>query len=689
MANKKITDLTDIGTPAADDVLEIVDISTNTSKSVKFSEFGGSQTLAETLALGNITDGTDISISNGDAVILDNGSMLKKGTIDAGNGGAKGISQICAVGYEHKWEAGRLYIMNDGGTTIREVSHNFAVTPTVTDDDTKGFVVDTRWILDNGDIYLCTDATTGSAVWELVNSGVATLQQVTDNGNETTNEIKVKGNIISTYYDNDETNGYVKTEGGFLRLKAPLMGGGEALILATFIENGENPQFELPNKPSGGYYFATTDDIPLIDATPTDGSSNAVSSNGVFDALALKENSGNKQNSLSADGTGVKFPTVDAVNTAISNINTNAVDKITVKLALGITKGQAVYISSANGTNIIVSKASNTSEATSSKTLGLLETTGATNAIVNVITSGLLDGLDTSTATIGDAVWLGTSGNLLFGLANKPTAPAHLVYIGVVSRVSATVGEIIVKVQNGFELNEIHDVSISGLADNNLLAYENSTSLWKNKTASALGIAPLASPTFTGTVVLPSTTSIGTVSATEIGYLDNVTSSIQTQLNARIKSIVSDAVASSTVSGVTAETLAKTYTISANTLASTDFMNVVIRAYQTVSTNAGTGFTVRLKINSTNNFATATTIATATTTSAFNPYSTIQRHFEIKSSLLQGVVATTSLFSDFIQNANARLSTAITTSADFYLYVSIQPTATTESYQISSVQITN
>jgi hypothetical protein len=45
--------------------------------------------------------------------------------------------------------------------------------------------------------------------------------------------------------------------------------------------------------------------------------------------------------------------------------------------------------------------------------------------------------------------------------------------------------------------------------------------------------APLAAPTFTGIVVLPSTTSIGTVSATEIGYLDGVTSSIQTQLNGK------------------------------------------------------------------------------------------------------------------------------------------------------------
>lgn len=43
-----------------------------------------------------------------------------------------------------------------------------------------------------------------------------------------------------------------------------------------------------------------------------------------------------------------------------------------------------------------------------------------------------------------------------------------------------------------------------------------------------------AGPTFTGTVVLPSTTSIGNVSDTEIGYLDGVTSSIQTQIDSKL-----------------------------------------------------------------------------------------------------------------------------------------------------------
>jgi hypothetical protein len=45
--------------------------------------------------------------------------------------------------------------------------------------------------------------------------------------------------------------------------------------------------------------------------------------------------------------------------------------------------------------------------------------------------------------------------------------------------------------------------------------------------------AALAGPTFTGTVTLPSTTSVGNVTSTELGYLDGVTSAIQTQINSK------------------------------------------------------------------------------------------------------------------------------------------------------------
>ena len=54
----------------------------------------------------------------------------------------------------------------------------------------------------------------------------------------------------------------------------------------------------------------------------------------------------------------------------------------------------------------------------------------------------------------------------------------------------------------------------------------------ENLTSDLAALAPKAAPTFTGTVVLPGTTSIGNVSSTEIGYLDGVTSDIQTQITA-------------------------------------------------------------------------------------------------------------------------------------------------------------
>ena len=162
-----------------------------------------------------------------------------------------------------------------------------------------------------------------------------------------------------------------------------------------------------------------------------------------------------------------------------------------VKLGAAMTVGTAVYVSSADGTNMIVSKASNASEGTSSKTLGLLASGGALNAHVYVVTEGLLDGLDTSLATAGDPVWLGTNGALLFGLSNKPVSPAHLVSLGVVTRVQQNNGEIFVKVQNGFELDELHDVLITSEANNEIIAYESSTGLWKNKTiATVLGYTP-------------------------------------------------------------------------------------------------------------------------------------------------------------------------------------------------------
>ena len=160
-----------------------------------------------------------------------------------------------------------------------------------------------------------------------------------------------------------------------------------------------------------------------------------------------------------------------------------------------ITKGTAVYSTGSNGTNILVGKASNATEATSSKTIGLTQsdlTTTGTNSTGFVVTEGLLGGLNTAGTTAGDPVWLGVNGALIYGLTNKPYAPAHLVFIGIVTKVSAGNGEVFVKVQNGFELKEIHDVDVITTTPINghLLGFDGT--FWVNKTiASWLGFTPV------------------------------------------------------------------------------------------------------------------------------------------------------------------------------------------------------
>ena len=109
------------------------------------------------LAGGTMYEGATINFPNG--------SKLSKGTINANLGGNNGIAFKCSIDYEMKWEAGRLYIMQQDGATIRQSLYNFNIVPTVNDDNLKGYTTGSLWTLDNGDTYECTDPTTASAVW--------------------------------------------------------------------------------------------------------------------------------------------------------------------------------------------------------------------------------------------------------------------------------------------------------------------------------------------------------------------------------------------------------------------------------------------------------------------------------------------------------------------------------------------
>lgn len=188
-----------------------------------------------------------------------------------------------------------------------------------------------------------------------------------------------------------------------------------------------------------------------------------------------------------------------------------------VKAGQPLSIGQPVYVSGSTGTNMIVTAASYSAESTSSKTLGLMGQTLALNDLGFVVSEGLLPDLDTSAATAGDPVWLGSNGTLIYGLANKPVAPNHLVFIGIVTRAHAQNGEIFVKIQNGFELQELHNVLITAPATGEVLIYNATTGLWTNTNT-------MASKSYVDTAVsgLSNTASTTYVPLSLLGNADGV-----------------------------------------------------------------------------------------------------------------------------------------------------------------------
>ena len=141
-----------------------------------------------------------------------------------------------------------------------------------------------------------------------------------------------------------------------------------------------------------------------------------------------------------------------------------------------ITTGTCVYLFGSTGDHATVKRADNNSDTTSSKTIGVAGANIAASQNGPIITRGYVDGIDLSVGyTAGDVLWLGENGAFT---KTKPTSPDHLVFIGVVVRATNN-GIIYVATQNGYELDEIHNVQISNtLASGDFLKYDGT--LWVN-----------------------------------------------------------------------------------------------------------------------------------------------------------------------------------------------------------------
>lgn len=191
--------------------------------------------------------------------------------------------------------------------------------------------------------------------------------------------------------------------------------------------------------------------------------------------------------------------------------------------AVAITKGQVVYSFGAQGDRLTVKLANNTSDATSARTLGVVysDSIGANQKGFILIQGEIhnLNILPTSTWADGDIVYLGaTAGSIT---KTKPYAPNHLVYVAtVITASNGNAGRMYVRVQNGYELDELHDVSAQTPANNDGLFYNSTTGLW--------------------------TARAGTKSDVGLGNVDNtsdankpISSATQTALNAKQNTLVS------------------------------------------------------------------------------------------------------------------------------------------------------
>lgn len=149
-----------------------------------------------------------------------------------------------------------------------------------------------------------------------------------------------------------------------------------------------------------------------------------------------------------------------------------------------LSKGGAVYINGEQGQRPTVTYATYTADTTSAGVVGLVADDINNGSNGYVIAYGLLENVDTSAYSAGTPLYLYTGGTLT---STKPQAPNHDVRIGKVIVSNATTGSIFVTIQNGYELDELHDVRITSPITNDVLVRSSydGVDVWVNTPANS------------------------------------------------------------------------------------------------------------------------------------------------------------------------------------------------------------
>jgi hypothetical protein len=214
-------------------------------------------------------------------------------------------------------------------------------------------------------------------------------------------------------------------------------------------------------------------------------------------------------------GTGISVSSISGIytiNSTVSSVAESAslVTNVFNKTATTIVKGSVVYINGGQGDQPTIQLAIAANEGGSSKTYGVVQSDIPTMSLGKVVVAGAFTGFNTDqynpTAPTGDVngttLWLSptVSGTMT---TTKPSAPYHMVSVGTIVRTHQNQGIIEVRVQNGFELEELHNVAISGVTSGQFLQYNTASGLWipsNSGNFSTLQVSGIPVPTGQGVV---------------------------------------------------------------------------------------------------------------------------------------------------------------------------------------------
>lgn len=162
-----------------------------------------------------------------------------------------------------------------------------------------------------------------------------------------------------------------------------------------------------------------------------------------------------------------------------------------------IPKGSVVYLSGAQGNRGKMWPAIATNDIGSADTIGITMQDTAINQEGYIMAIGELEGIDTRAYAEGTTLYLSplSAGKIT---DVKPQAPNHIVKVGF-SLNSTVNGKIYVEIDNGYELDELHNVRINGVQNGQTLTYNALSSLWVNTTLQTAYL-PLSGGTLTGAV---------------------------------------------------------------------------------------------------------------------------------------------------------------------------------------------